>query len=1192
VRLNRMDQEHRPGGRVVLDAPPVAPDPVAVNPLTRLMPIAMVAAMVGMGAIYLRSGNPVARSPMFLALPVMMLVSVVGMLAQGGRGGARTAEIHVQRATYLRYLDSVDGQLGAAAAEQHRWLYGMHPDPRALWTIAGSDRMWRRTAAHPECLRIRVGVGSVPAATVLEAPQLAAEDRADPVTTDAVHRLLRCRSTVPDVPVTVSLSTVGTLLVTGEVDRCRAVARALVCQLALAHPPDLVGIGVQTGRRSDAWSWLKWLPHSTFEHSPEHRLLIVDGIDPPARQEGATVLHIRAGAAPLNVSVDGREVLAVYDELSMPETLTCARRVARGSARGRCSRRQRPTDWLTMMGIDDPADLDPPAHWGRRPATSLLRVPIGTAEDGALVELDIKEAAAGGVGPHGLCIGATGSGKSEFLRTLVLGMITAHPPDVLNLVLVDFKGGATFLGFERARHVSAIITNLADEAPLVSRMHDALSGEITRRQEALRAAGNLANVADYRRARARDAQLPPLPALFVVVDEFSELLSRHPDFADLFVAVGRLGRSLGVHLLLASQRLDEGRLRGLETHLSYRICLKTFSAADSRAALGVPDAYHLPAQPGAAFLKTAAEQVTRLQTAFVSGDVEPRHTATTVGVRRFTSAASDDSPARSAVSGGQPLLDTVLNRLAGHGTAAHRVWLPPLDRAPALDDLLPAATPLRVPIGIVDCPFEQRYEPLMVDLSGAAGNVAVVGAPQSGKSTTLRTLVSALAACHDPATVQFYCLDFGGGALSTLEHLPHVGCVAGRRDEDLCRRTIAQLEAVLRTREATFRRLGVESIAQYRHRREATDPYGDVFLVVDGWSTVRRDFDSLEADIAALAARGLSYGVHVVLAAARWADLRPALKDQIGSRIELRLGDPAESEIDRKRARELAGAPPGRGLTTKGREMAVALPAARPVRSWPEDLRAPRVELLPSMIRHDRITVGPRRRGQVVLGVGERDLGAIALDVLDQPHLLVLGEGECGKSSLLRTVCTELTRHHTDREVALEIVDYRRALLGVVETDHLAGYSASPVAVAARVAAVAALLTARMPDERVTQQQLRERSWWNGPELFVVVDDYDLVAGAAGNPLTPLADFLPHAKDLGLHVIVARRSGGAARALFDPVLGRLRDIGCSTMLMSAAPDDGALLSATRPGPQPPGRGTLTVRGRPDELVQVGWFDPP
>ncbi len=134
--------------------------------------------------------------------------------------------------------------------------------------------------------------------------------------------------------------------------------------------------------------------------------------------------------------------------------------------------------------------------------------------------------------------------------------------------------------------MAAVVTNLSEEAHLVARMRDALAGEMTRRQNALRAAGRFANLGEYDTARAGGAALPPLPALLVIVDEFSELLSQHPEFAELFVAIGRVGRSLGMHLLLASQRLDEGRLRGLETHLSYRICLKTFSASESRAVLG------------------------------------------------------------------------------------------------------------------------------------------------------------------------------------------------------------------------------------------------------------------------------------------------------------------------------------------------------------------------------------------------------------------------------------------------------------------------------------------------------------------------------------------------------------------------------------------------------------------------------
>ena len=217
-----------------------------------------------------------------------------------------------------------------------------------------------------------------------------------------------------------------------------------------------------------------------------------------------------------------------------------------------------------------------------------------------MLELDLKEAAQDGMGPHGLLVGATGSGKSELLRTLVLGLAATHPPDVLNMVLVDFKGGATFAGMSRLGQVAAVITNLQDDEGLVARMHQALSGELNRRQELLRSAGNLVSVRDYERARQRGAALARCPTLLLVVDEFSELIAQREEFVELFVQIGRLGRSLGLHLLLASQRLEEGKIRGLEAHLSYRIALRTFSPEESRAVLGVDEAYTLPSSPGTA----------------------------------------------------------------------------------------------------------------------------------------------------------------------------------------------------------------------------------------------------------------------------------------------------------------------------------------------------------------------------------------------------------------------------------------------------------------------------------------------------------------------------------------------------------------------------------------------------------------
>jgi len=545
------------------------------------------------------------------------------------------------------------------------------------------------------------------------------------------------------------------------------------------------------------------------------------------------------------------------------------------------------------------------------------------------------------------------------------------------------------------------------------------------------------------------------------------------------------------------------------------------------------------------------------------------------------------------------------------------VWLPPLGSAPALDTVLQIAGPvpaLTAPIGVVDRPFEQRRTPLIVDLSRAAGNVALVGAPQSGKSTALRTLITALAVRHDPRMVEFYCLDFGGGGLTSLRNWPHVGSVAGRADPERVRRTIARLGALIRSREMLFHEHGIESIEHYRRLTTKRDPlcdrFGDVFLIVDGWLSLQRELDNAEASVTALAAEGLSYGVHVVVSASRWAEIRPALRDQIGTRIELRLGDPADSELNRRRAQEVPEREPGRGLTHEGLQMVVALPrldgqvsssgladaaaqVGQMLRRRHDGWTAPPIALLPPQIEHDSVrertgTIGPG----LIVGIEEDELEPVAVDFTHQLHLLVLGESECGKTATLRVLCRELLR--TPAAAQLHIVDPRRSLLGVVDaaSGQRGGYVASADALGELVPRLIGMLRRRMPPPDTTPMQMRTRSWWSGPEIFIVVDDYDLLAATGGNPMSPLLEMLPYSRDLGLHLVVARSATGAARSMFEPLLAGMRDSGCMTLLMSASPEDGLTIGSVRSTQLPPGRGVLVTRQRDPQLIQVGWTPPP
>ncbi|MFI9506390.1 type VII secretion protein EccCa [Nocardia sp. NPDC052566] len=985
-----------------------------------------------------------------------------------------------------------------------------------------------------------------------------------------------------------------------------------------------------------------------------------------AMSRGIKVIVENGEAIGRSTTTGNQERFAQIDRISPEQAQQVARRLAPYRAATQRSSDVEHDDsevistWSQLMSLGDIGAYNPESAWRPRYGRERLRVPFGVGADGHPVELDIKEAAENGMGPHGLCIGATGSGKSEFLRTLVLSLLATHSPDQLNLVLVDFKGGATFLGLDGVPHVAAIITNLEEEADLVDRMKDALAGEMNRRQEVLRAAGNFANVSEYEKARAAGADLDPLPALFVVLDEFSELLTQHPDFAELFVMIGRLGRSLHVHLLLASQRLEEGKLKGLESHLSYRIGLKTFSANESRQVLGVPDAYNLPNNPGGGYLKSDAGEIQRFQSSYVSGPYvgggSQRDTTVAgqageidVKAREFTAShvdfrAADRIPLPQetrfepeAQPEGEEIsnLNMLVSRIRGYGRPAHEIWLPPLDEAPTLDQLIPrsiltgeynAVATLRAPVGIVDRPYDQRRDPMIVDLSGARGNVAVVGGPQSGKSTALRTLIMAMSLTHTAEQVQFYCLDFGGGTLVSLEGLPHVGSVASRLDENKVRRTIAEMTTIIRQREARFRQLGIESMPEFRRLRATDpagsaaaagahqDPFGDVFLVIDGFGSIRQDFDELEQQITNLAVQGLSYGVHVVIALARWAEARPALKDQIGTRIELRLGDPMDSDLGRRVAGLVPQGRPGRGITPDALHMLTALPridsvseagdlsvgvaaAVEAITATLAGRHAPTVRMLPERLARENLlqVLGDwppadtsKRNLQIPIGINESELAPVYLNFTESPHFLIFGDTECGKTTLLRSICEGIIESNTPEQARLIICDYRRSLLGIAENPNMSAYASSAPMFQTNMDDLAGVLERRMPDSSVTPQQLRDKSWWSGPEVFVIVDDYDLVATPTGNPLAAIVDYLPHARDIGLHVIIARRSGGASRALYEPVISRMRDLASAGLVMSGNRDEGNLLGTVRPSAMPPGRGTLVARSGTG-LIQLAWM---
>jgi DNA segregation ATPase FtsK/SpoIIIE, S-DNA-T family len=1275
-RTARVAPPSVPEGAITVAAPPrIESTPAgAAGWLQYLFPV--VGSLGGMLFIV---NNP---KPLFLASGLIFMLGSIGMGVGMGVQQRLTARrrVHTARARYMEYLAGLRSDLQATAAAQRASSAWRHPSPDALLAvIRSSARLWERRPRDADFLVLRIGDGKQPLATPLEMPvEKGPAQTLDPVCAAAAARLVQAHAWVSDDVVAVDLREARVVSINGPLAVRMDLARALLCQLAVLHAPDAVHVRLCAGGAvAPDWEWIKWLPHLEDDPAELDAILtsrvararkvqsgvdlldsgpwlvvVTDGISPgpeavsllrrvpcqttlislgqgPADEPSEVDLRLEVGPGRLTVDRPGRVVSPAGgrpDRLGSGSAEALARRLAplRLSEEPGAQHMGDAISLAGLLGVSDVGALDTSAAWRRRPLSEILRVPIGVGSDGEAVILDLKESALGGDGPHGLVIGATGSGKSELLRTIVTGLALQHPPDLLAFVLVDFKGGAAFAGLQELPHVAGVITNLANDLAMVDRMHAALFGEIRRRQELLRAAGNLASLRAYHQRVAEGHALPPLPYLLVMVDEFGELLASRPDFIDLFVAVGRLGRSLGMHLLLSSQQLDEGRLRGLESHLSYRIALRTFSAAESRIVLGVPDAYELPPLPGSAYLKVGTTVYRRFRAALVSEVYSPPSESVTgpPGPRLFQLNRDATVPiaqrALDPESSGPTLLDVVVSKLRDAAPKVHQVWLPPLESRVSLGAVLDALGNVRprlsVPIGLVDKPAEQSRDLLLTDLSGSAGHLMVAGASLSGKSTLLKTFIAGFALTHTPLEAQFYCIDYGGGALSGLAGLPHVGGVAGRQDPELVRRTVTEVASMLDDRETRFKAAGIDSPEALRSRREKGeldgDGWADVFLVIDNWPAVRQEFEDLEAPLLEIAARGLGYGVHLVIAANRWIDVRSSLRESVGGRLELRLNDPTESAINRKAAENVAKGTPGRGITVDSLHFQTALPridgnggvldqqrgldalVAGVAAGW-SGPRARVVLVLPQVVPLAELTSpGDAGAPGVPIGVSERDLGVVRLDLMGgDPHFLVFGDGEAGKTNVLRTFLVGLVAAQPASDVQVLVVDYRRTLLGVVPPDYLLGYAGAEPAATAQVAETAQVLTRRLPPADISIERLRARSWWHGPEVYVVVDDYDLVATPGGNPLLPLLPLLAQAKDVGLHVLIARRTGGASRGVLEPLLLRLRELGTPGLLLSGDPQEGALLGSSRSSSQPMGRGILVRRHERPSLLQVAFSAP-
>jgi len=589
-----------------------------------------------------------------------------------------------------------------------------------------------------------------------------------------------------------------------------------------------------------------------------------------------------------------------FDEVSADKVeLDMAQRIALALAPLHVAQDEDDVDLTTNVRLLDLLDIPyadqyEPEKWWSEPRFGRLRVPIGEGLDGP-VWIDLNDAAHG---PHGIIAGTTGAGKSELLQSLIVGLAVTHHPHLVNFVLVDFKGGAAFKAFEHMPHTVGMVTDLSGK--LTERALVALKSELKRREHVLSQA-NAKKIAEYQAMRAQHlSAYEPLPNLFIVIDEFAELAKEHPTFMEGLVSVVQKGRSLGVHLILATQKPTGAVNQNIWSNLKFRICLRVASLQDSRDMLGRSEAALLPSTiPGRAYFQIGSEIFDLFQSARTSMQARVVNEAM-IAQKQKTLGAGDVTDLSILIEAMAPYQETL-------GAELFRPWPEPLPQhidLPAVYRRVDAAGAytrtvaergqppygwLTCPIGLVDLPIEQRQEPFLLDLPRNGGHMLIGGASGTGKSVLLRTLITSLIKTHSPAQLNLYLIDFGGQALRVFEKLPHVGGVFGEPDDEYIRRLLRKLNGMIEERKQFCTAHQIDDFLSYQRRRLENNDLPElpaVVLVIDKFTEFKQAHDKEMDVLLSIARFGRTYGVYLVLT----VDRPVAIPSQLLSLFELRFG--------------------------------------------------------------------------------------------------------------------------------------------------------------------------------------------------------------------------------------------------------------------------------------------------------------
>jgi S-DNA-T family DNA segregation ATPase FtsK/SpoIIIE len=1229
-------------------------DPAPDTPPKRKLPIgAFLIPIVLGGVIYAVTGSAIFL--LFMAAgPAMAIFTFVDDRRSGRRDFKEKAE------AYRRHLGAIDDDAGRAQAHGVSWRHAHHPavDLVVSEAVQQGAGLWHRRPQQPDFLDLRVGLADQSSFVSVQAPERGDEDLLEDARAVAGGIGLD-----PAVPAVVPLGRLHVAGVVGEDRDAAGLATWLTAQIAAQHSPRDVALAVLAPDHVGEWQWLKWLPH-VHRFGDEIRTIAADdgeasslfaalrdlaerradddqqGIGGGARRWSPHVVVViqpplrlspREMAAFLELAPTvGFSIIWIdADRMSLPGECRAIVELGRGGRSARVTftdggMRLDPVqaDSLTtgqaevlaralaplrdvsgdggaaelpgrvdLLELYEPKPTDAEAmiaRW-RLDDGSSLGATIGVGEEGPL-RIDLRKD-----GPHGLVAGTTGAGKSELLQALVAALAVEHPPSRLTFVLIDYKGGAAFKDVAPLPHTVGFVTDL--DAHLTHRALVSLNAELRRREHVLKEHG----AKDLEELVARRPDVAP-PSLLIVIDEFAALKTEVPEFVDGVVDVAQRGRSLGVHLLLATQKPGGVITGAIQANTNLRIALRVADPTESTDVIGKTDAAQIPrSAKGRAYVRTGPTEIRPFQAAYVGGAWSSGPVDVDAEARTFHFSQAQRAQLAAAVSSGGPEGPTDVQGITAAARAAaerlgldapRRPWLDPLP------DVLPWAhlgierseptTALRAVVGWADQPKQQHQGPYVLDLD-EVGHLIVYGTAGKGKTTLLRSLAASLAASRAPEDLHLYGLDFAGRGLGPITALPHCGDVVVGDDVDRVRRLISLLVAWSTERKARLGEVGAAGLPELRRLTGERMPH--VVVLLDGFGQFWQVMEPLDRSqhvesFTRIISEGRSVGIHIVLTADRRAAVPPMITSTISSRAVLRLAN--ADEYLSLGLTDLAKSPPeapGRTFFDTVEVQVAALGAgeeqggaaqAEGLLALGERLRerwgagdAPAVRLLPEVVPRDELPAASFGSAIVPLGLDETNLDPALVDLTENPALLVTGPDRSGRTTALDVLTAGLQAAMPGLESHL-LLHRQNALAD------RAGWREVSVGVADATAHVGRLAT--LFEERA--------SAGGGPPMLIVLDDADeLTDGVAAASLDTI---VKRSRDAGALLLVGLSHFKAQRS-FTTWVQVLRNGRQGLLLQPEDDESGDVLHVRLPRRAglalPPGRGYLIRRGRLD-LVQV------